>query len=105
MDNGYVERAYMGISGGELDFELSKRLNIELTQGYFVNRVSPSGGAEKAGVKRGDIILKLDENKISTSADLIGYLNSKKPNDIIKTTVYRGGKEIILNVKLNALNK
>lgn len=97
---GNVQRGVLGVEGIELNGIVSKELNVENTQGFLVKKVNEKSGAEKSGLKEGDIIIKIDQQKINSFASLTSYINSKRPNDTVKVTVLRNGKEIILPVLL-----
>ncbi|MEN2413921.1 Do family serine endopeptidase [Flavobacterium mesophilum] len=101
MEYGNVQRGILGVEGGELNSSASKELGIPETQGFYINRVSKNSGAEKAGLAKGDIIVKLDEQNISTYADLSGYINTKRPNDVVKVTYIKDGKTKTVPVTLS----
>ncbi|MFB9077004.1 trypsin-like peptidase domain-containing protein [Flavobacterium procerum] len=101
MEYGNVQRGILGVEGGELNSTASKELGISQTQGFYINRVSKNSGAEKAGLAKGDIIVKLDEQNISTYADLSGYINTKRPNDVVKVTYIKDGKTKTVPVTLS----
>jgi serine protease Do len=101
MEFGNVQRGILGIEGRELNGEASKELNIRETQGFYVNKVTKNSGAEKAGIKSGDVIVKLDNQNITSFAELSGYVNTKRPNDEINVTVNRDGKRLVIPVKLS----
>jgi Do/DeqQ family serine protease len=100
MQFGNVQRGVLGIEGGELNSMSAKEIGIEQTQGFYINKVTRNSGAEKAGLQKGDIITSLDKKQVKGFADLTAYISSKRPNDIIKVTVFRDGKEKIFPVKL-----
>lgn len=89
MEFGNVQRGILGIQGGELNGVTSKELGIKETEGVYVKKVDKNSGAEKAGLLSGDIIVKLDNQNVSTFADLTGYINTKRPNDKILVTYLR----------------
>jgi len=91
MEFGNVQRGILGIEGGELTNKVSKEIGISDTEGFYVSKVNKNSGAEKAGIKEGDIIKKLDNQKISTYAELSGYINTKRPNDKVQVTFVRDG--------------
>ncbi|HSN48142.1 MAG TPA: trypsin-like peptidase domain-containing protein, partial [Flavobacterium sp.] len=101
MEFGNVQRGILGVEGGELNAMASKELGISETQGFYVNRVQKKSGAEKSGLQKGDIIVKLDNQNIATYADLSGYINTKRPNDKIQVTFIRDGKNKIVPVILS----
>ena len=91
MEFGNVQRGILGVEGGELTGNAFKELGIKDTEGFYIKKVNKNSGAEKAGLKEGDIIKKLDTQKISTFAELSGYINTKRPNDKIMVTYLRDG--------------
>jgi S1-C subfamily serine protease len=101
MEYGNVQRGILGVEGGELNSSASKELGITETQGFYINKVSKNSGAEKAGLTKGDIIVKLDEQNIATFADLSGYINTKRPNDVVKVTYIKDGKTKTVPVTLS----
>lgn len=101
MEFGNVQRGILGVEGGELNSNASKELGISETQGFYINKVTPKSGAQKAGLTKGDIIVKLDGQNISTFADLSGYINTKRPNDVVQVTYVREGKSKVVPVTLS----
>ncbi|MEM8521469.1 trypsin-like peptidase domain-containing protein [Flavobacterium sp. PL12] len=101
MEFGNVQRGILGVEGGELNGIASKELGIAQTEGFYINKVTQNSGAEKSGLSKGDIIIKLDEQKIATFADLSGYINTKRPNDKIQVTYIRDGNTKIVPVTLS----
>ena len=100
MEFGNVQRGVLGVEGGELNAQASKELGVKETQGFYINRVQKKSGAEKSGLLKGDIIIKLDNQNIATFADLSGYINTKRPNDKVQVTLIREGKNKIIPVIL-----
>jgi len=101
MEFGNVQNGILGVTGGALNSAYAKKLGLEETEGFYIDDVEEKSGAESAGLKSGDIIKKLDEVEISKFADLSGYLNSKRPNDVVNVTVLRRGSVKTLPVKLS----
>ncbi|MFM2369463.1 MAG: hypothetical protein RL619_1769 [Bacteroidota bacterium] len=101
MEFGNVQRGILGVEGGELNDIASKELKISQTQGFYINKVTKNSGAEKSGLTKGDIIIKLDDQNVATYADLSGYINTKRPNDKVQVTIIRDGKNRIIPVVLS----
>jgi Do/DeqQ family serine protease len=101
MEFGNVQRGILGVEGGELNDVASKELGISRTQGFYINKVTKNSGAEKSGLQKGDIIVKLDDLNVATYADLSGYINTKRPNDKVQVTIVREGKSRIVPVILS----
>jgi len=100
MEYGNVQRGILGVQGGELNSAVSKDLGVSEKQGFYVQSVVKNSGAEKAGLTKGDIIIRLDNTVISSYTDLSNFVNTKRPNDIIKVTFIRNGKAMETPVKL-----
>ena len=81
MEYGNVQRGILGVEGGELNGTASKELGVKQTEGFYINNVRKNTGADKAGLKKGDIIVKNDNPKNATFAHLSGYINTKIPNN------------------------
>jgi serine protease Do len=101
MEFGNVQRGILGVEGGELNGMASKELGISQTQGFYINKVTRNSGAEKSGLTKGDIIIKLDNQNVATFADLSGYINTKRPNDKVQVTYLRDGKNKVVDVTLS----
>lgn len=100
MEFGNVQRGILGIEGGELNSNVSKEYGVNQTEGFYVTKVTEKTGAEKAGLTKGDIIIKLDNQKITSYAELSGYINTKRPNDKVQVTFIRNEKTMVVPVTL-----
>ena len=101
MEFGNVQKAMLGVIGGELDSKVAQNLDIKNTEGFYVSDVSENSGAQKAGLKEKDIIIQMDGVKISTYADLTGFLRTKRPNDKVNVKYIRNGEERSVQVTLS----
>ncbi len=100
MEFGNVQRGILGVEGGELTGIVSKDLGIKQSEGFYIKKVTKDSGAENAGLEKGDIIVKLDNVKIGTYSELSGYINTKRPKDVVQVTFIRNEKTLVLPVKL-----
>jgi serine protease Do len=101
MEFGNVQRGVLGVEGGELNSTASKELGIKETQGFYISKVSKNSGAENSGLQKGDIIIKIDNQNISSFAELNGYINTKRPKDKVQLTYIRDTKTMIVPVILS----
>ncbi len=101
LEYGGVQRGILGIRGGTINPKAMEEYNISVSQGVFVASVAEDSGARKAGIIEGDVIREIDGLPIRKFADLTGYVNSKRPKDIIRVKVLRKNKELILPVTLS----
>jgi S1-C subfamily serine protease len=100
LEFGNVQRAYMGINFDELDSEKAAQYGVSTTQGIIITNVAENGAASEAGLKMNDVIVKVDEIKISKFSDLQGYLGSKRPGDEVQVTVLRNNQDAKFKLKL-----
>jgi serine protease Do len=94
---GYVKgRPFIGISGTPITSVYARSYGLAV--GIYVTDVTAGSGAEKAGIKAGDIIVSMAGKTIETIKDLDTVKESYKPGDTVTVTVVRDGKK--LNLKL-----
>lgn len=92
IEHGMVKKALLGVSGNGLNDQISKEYNLDTTEGFYIASVEDGMGAKEAGLQDEDIIIGVDDTKVSSFADMTGYLNSKRPGDKVKVTYLRDGK-------------
>jgi S1-C subfamily serine protease len=100
MEYGNVQNGILGVVGGALNSKAAKELGSTTAEGFYVSEVQEATGAERAGIKSGDIIKKIDNVRINKFSDLTGYLKTKSPDDVVSITILRDGDEEILAVTL-----
>lgn len=98
IDHKKVLRPYIGITGINIDEELSKKENLEI--GVYVKSVEDFSPAEKAGVKPGDVIIKADGKDVEDMDDLDEIKNSHQIGETMTLVVTRNGEERELTVTL-----
>lgn len=105
LEYGNVQRALLGIGGTELNSKIAEELNVASTQGIYIGTVEDESGAALAGIKKGDVLKKIDHINIQKFSDLTGYLNSKRPNDKVRLKILRDKEKMQLQVTLLKLDK
>ena len=90
------ERGYLGISITPVGEDLADALGLEKNRGEFVARVVAGEGGEKAGLKEGDIVLKVDGREVSPEATLSYIVANIKPGTRIPLDILREGKPMRL---------
>ncbi|WGD34821.1 trypsin-like peptidase domain-containing protein [Olleya sp. YS] len=100
MEFGNVQNGILGVIGGSLNSNYAEKLGVAETEGFYVDDVEEDTGAAEAGIKSGDIIKKIDNISIKKFSDLRGFLDSKRPNDVVNVTLLRNGVEKELSVTL-----
>ena len=105
IEYGDVQKGLLGVRGVALKSSYSRQLNINETEGFYIDEIEEGFGADTAGLTRGDIIKSVDGFKINRFSDLSGYLSSKRPGDKVKVNYVREGKLktaiVILKKSLN----
>ncbi len=99
MKDGFVKRPSLGVTGRNVSATYAEYYNIP--RGYQVVTVTKGSGAEKGGVKAGDIIIGINDTSITSISELNVVKNKCKIGDTVKLTVYRDGKMVDLNVTLD----
>lgn len=97
---GAVKRGYVGVSFTELNPDVAEQLKTSVTNGLYVRELVPGGGAEQAGIKAGDVIVKVEGNPVYESSDLQERVGELQPGDKLNLTVLRDGAEKNFTVTL-----
>lgn len=100
---GDVKRGYLGVSyiPSDDDNEQSvKKAGLNDGQGVFVSAVPADGGAAQAGIKKGDVITKVNNVAVSNGLEMSAQIASLKPGDKVNITYVRTGKEYSTTVSL-----
>ncbi len=91
---GKVRQAFFGFMVQDLNQMIANYLNINTKEGVIVTVVNENSGAEKAGLKRSDVILKINNNPIKNAQDAEMAVGDVAPGDEVKVQVKRGDKEV-----------
>ena len=92
IEYGDVQKGLLGVRGVALKSSYSRQLNINETEGFYIDEIEEGFGAGSAGLTKGDIIKSVDGFKINRFSDLSGYLSSKRPGDKVEVNYVRDGK-------------
>ncbi|QBQ39750.1 Do family serine endopeptidase [Sphingobacterium psychroaquaticum] len=99
---GAVQRGYIGVTFNEINEAVRKEYNIDDVNGLFVQDVVKDGAAASAGLKKGDVITKIEGNVIYSSSDLQERVARLRPGDKVKIAYKREGKEREATITLKA---
>lgn len=97
---GEVKRGFVGVTFNQLDASRAKELGVSQISGLYVNEVVEGGGAQAAGLKKGDIITKVDGIKVQNSSDLQEKVGRLRPGDKVQLGYVRDGSERTASVTL-----
>ena len=103
MTNGYVtNKAYIGITPQTMNAQMAQQFRYDVTQGVFVCSVEEGSAAEKAGLRMGDVITKIDDKTITSYEDLVAAKKSYSAGDTATFTIYREGKTQTVELTFDA---
>lgn len=100
MEFGTVQRAYIGVSIGDVDQELAAQLAMDRIRGVYVKDITTDGAAEAGGMKAGDVILKVGNMDVNNVPQLQEQVGRFRPGDKVAVTVFRKGAENVLDLTL-----
>jgi len=92
--------AWLGVVTQEVDREIAKEFSLTSRSGAIINEVVDNSPAEKAGLKEDDIILAFNDETVRDDDDLTDLVHDSRPGDSVTLTVFRGGAEQKIAVKL-----
>ncbi|HVY80533.1 MAG TPA: DegQ family serine endoprotease [Steroidobacteraceae bacterium] len=102
---GHVVRGRIGVTVQNVDAALAQSFGLDRPRGALVSSVEKGAPAQRAGVKPGDVILKVDDRLIDRTSDLSNYIAGRKPGEESTLTVWRNGKEQTLTVRIAELKE
>ena len=92
MENGQVtDKPSFGITAGTMTEQMAAQYQIEQKSGAFVYSVNKGGAGEKAGLRMGDVITKVDSTDIASMEDLTAAKKGHKAGDTVTVTYFRDG--------------
>ncbi len=86
-----VQKAFTGAEFVDIDEEVAERANLSSLNGVMINSVREGSAADQAGLKRGDVIKRLDNKPIISQSSLEEVISAKSPGDRINITFERAG--------------
>lgn len=99
--NGRVRRGQLGINIQNIDADTAEALKLKDSVGVLVSNVKPGSAADKAGLKREDVIIAVNGEKVEDSNALRNKVAQTPPGTAIKLTVIRNGSETELSATLD----
>ena len=108
LEDGKVERAYLGVSYVDITPAVARERNLPVKRGALVlgsrdgSAVQQGGPADKAGIKDGDIIIKVGDLEVGQSGGVSSLIAEYRPGERVDITVLRDGEETVKSVTLAA---
>lgn len=96
IDYGIVQRGFLGVQISDINQEIKETNKLPSLKGVFISKVTDNGSAEKAGVKDGDVILKIGTKEVNSVAELQEEIGKRRPGDKVSLTIRgkNGNEEI-----------
>jgi len=99
-ETGSVTRGWLGVAIQKVTPEIARAVGLKEPKGAIVSMVYPEDPADKAGIKKGDVILKINSREVKDSYSLTRLIASLKPESKVKIVVWRDKHEVELTTKL-----
>ncbi len=100
ISTGKAVHAYMGVGTQPITPELQQQYGLSRSSGLLIAEVAPNSPAAAAGLQQGDIILKVNGQDVTDSANLATTIRGMKPGDQVQLTIDRNGQEQTVTVTL-----
>ena len=97
---GEVQKAYLGSDYIDIDGEVSDKLGLDDLNGVLITQVQSNGASAKSGLKKGDVLLKIDEEEVENRATIEEFIGNRYPGDELTLTLKRDGKLLIKSLIL-----
>ena len=94
LDFGEVRRGLLGVSIQSIDPENASALGVEIDYGALISSIEPGSAAEKAGLQVDDIIIQIDNEKISNSRELANVIGLKGSGEEVEIQLVRNNNKI-----------
>ena len=98
---GYVTRGWIGVEVQELTDDLKESFNLSSNSGALIASVVKNSPADKGGLKSGDIIVNINNKKISNGKALLNIVSDSQPSQSIDIEIIRGNRKIKLSLKVS----
>ena len=98
MKDGQVTRGWIGVEPNELSAELAETFGVKATEGVIITGVLQDGPAAQAGMRPGDVILKVDDKAVGNVSQLLTAVAALKPGTPSAFEVQRADKKLELNI-------
>ena len=103
VDHGHVIRGFLGATIQDVTPTMAKALGLNDAEGVLIGDVTTKGPAAQAGLKPGDVVIKMNGQSVADSAALRLQVSQTDPGTTVPLTVRRGNSTLDLNVKLGEL--
>ena len=102
MKYGKIQRAYLGVYYHDIDDKFAKEKDLKDVKGIYIEDIVEGGAAAAAGIKKADVILKIQDLPINSKSEMLEIIGQHNPGDKISIMIMRDGKELVLPVTLQS---
>lgn len=103
--NGKVQRGQLGVVIQEVSYDLAKSFGLDKASGALIAKIMPNSAAQQAGLQVGDIVRKVNGEEVRASSDLPVMVGSIMPGKEVTLSIWRGGKQTDVKVKLGSASE
>ncbi|MDR3214062.1 MAG: DegQ family serine endoprotease [Azoarcus sp.] len=103
VQHGRVQRGRLGIYIQELSPDLAPSFGLDKPRGALVAQIEPGSAADRAGLKTGDVVLKVDGKDVSESSELPRIIGDRQPGSKVRLDIWRDGKSREITAVLDEL--
>ena len=93
LKNGRATHSYLGVQPDQVTSEVASQLGLDQARGVVLLEVVEGGPADRAGLRPGDVIVRIDDDAVDTVENLFGELRQRKPSSQARITYIRDGRE------------
>ncbi|MDH5475745.1 MAG: Do family serine endopeptidase [Cyclobacteriaceae bacterium] len=93
LEFGKVQRGLLGIRINDVNAKIAEEESLDVVMGVYVSQVNENSAAEEAGIESGDVIIGVNEVKVSNVAELQEMVARNRPGDAVDVLFIRNGKE------------
>ena len=103
IQKGKVIRPWLGVYLRDVDERLAEYMRLPVVEGVIITQVANDSPAQASGLQQYDIIREIDGERVKTASEVTALIKSKKPGNILKIDIYRGGKIWRITSKLGEM--
>ncbi len=103
ISKGYFARPYMGVSIQQIDPSIARRYDLPVEWGAYVTRVGAKSPAAEAGIRQGDIIVRMGDQLFDENTQFVNALFAFQPGDVVDVEVVRNNQKLVLQVTLTEM--
>jgi Do/DeqQ family serine protease len=100
IEYGMVQRGYLGLLIRSVDGDLAREMDLEVTEGVYVDSITANSAAGEAGILEGDVIVAVNDAETRSSSQLLEIIGRQRPGDEVTLDVNRSGKALEFEVVL-----